>query len=50
MYICSVNHSTEAQVVFWKEGKAGHAVLDAGRQKFRVVWVFLTNGGEVGKP
>lgn len=38
MYICSVNHSTEAQVVFWKGEKAGHAVLDAGRQKFRTVW------------
>lgn len=50
MYICSVNHNTEAQVVFWKGEKAGHAVLDTGRQKFWSVWVFLTNGGEVGKP
>lgn len=42
MYICSVNHNTDAQVVFWEGGKkAGHTVLDAGRLKFGFLFVCL---------
>lgn len=56
MYFCSVNHNTEAQVVFWKGGKkSGHTDLAAARQKFLIgffggsfCFVFWTNGGEVG--